>query len=97
MNAKYPLFEVAAQGKKKVIWVNIFKTNIEAIVFIVIILFMAIQYQSDTKVCADFQKDPCEYLPAYNQMCINNTYTLFNTGATNDNINLSYLFNTTTE
>jgi hypothetical protein len=61
-----------AVWKGEVNWKNLLLGSdaFKALVFFIIIIFLAYGYHSSTKACEDFQSDPCKYLPQIQKFCV---------------------------
>lgn len=69
--AKYPIYEIV-NGKKKIIWKNLFKTNLAWLLLILFAIVLSLLYMRDTAECRDLISSPCNYIEKFN--CFNETF-----------------------
>lgn len=58
--AEIPIYTYR-EGKKYILWKNLFKMSIESVALIVIVIVMVIAYKYDTAVCRDILEHPIKF------------------------------------
>ncbi len=59
----------------KLIWINLFKTDLMSILFIIIILFMVWGYKADIEKCDEVLTSPCSFCEKQTGCVIDNPYS----------------------
>ena len=72
--AKYPIYEII-DGKKKIIWRNLFRIKTSSILLIIFIIALTLLYRFDTAKCRDLITNPCDYIEQFN--CFNQSYPTY--------------------